>query len=233
MKDNRYLQFQATLEKSSIGLADVQGYDRLVSSIRGVADWDGFQAILAQIKTTSWFKEKNLLKEIEPKLPHREGFADILFTFSNQDIYCEVYSLESLVKSIEAGKQDGDDERIESKRQKLPYLSKLDIEHEIKKDRIIRNLLEKTNKQLPKNHPGILALETGRAMVFQLEVKEIAKKLFNNRPHMMLIMLWSLERGSGIGEPPFLFVNQKSNYQNIGQELLKYLQVKPDYPHKG
>jgi len=47
MKDNRYLQFQATLEKSSIGLAYVRGYDRLISSIRDVADWDGFQAISA------------------------------------------------------------------------------------------------------------------------------------------------------------------------------------------
>jgi len=233
MKDNRYLQFQATLEKSSIGLAYVKGYDRLVSSIRDVVDWDGFQAISAQIKTTSWFKDKGILKEIEPPLPHREGYADILISFSQQDIYCEVTSLESLVKSIEAKRQDGDNERVETKRQKLPYLSRLDIEHEIKKDRIVRNLSEKTNKQLPKNHPGILALETGRAMVFQSEVKEIAKKLFNNRPHIMLIMLWSLEGGSGIGEPPFLFVNQKSNYQNIGQELVNYLQVKPDCSHRG
>lgn len=229
MKDNRYLQFQAILEKSSIELAYVKGYDRLISSIRDVADWDGFKAISAQINATQWFKDKNILKEIEPELPHSLKSADMLLSFSHEDIYCEVTSLESLVKSIEAKRQDGDNERIEIKRQKLPYLSKLDIEHEIKKDRIIRNLVDKTNKQLPKNHPGILALETGRAMVFQLEVKEIAKKLFNNRPHIMLIMLWSLERGSGIGEPPFPFVNQKSNYQNIGQELLKYLQVKPYY----
>lgn len=227
MKDKRYLQFQATLEKRSIGLSYVKGYDRLASSIKDVADWDGFQAILAQIDATQWFKDKNLLKEIEPPLPNREGYADILISFSQQDIYCEVTSLESLVKSIEARRQDGDNKRVEAKRQNQPYLSRLDIEHEIKNDKIVRILLRKTNKQLPKNHPGILALETGRAMVFQSEVKKIAKKLFTNRPQIMFTMLWSLEQGSGIGKPPFPFVNQKSNYQTIGQELLKYLQVKP------
>ena len=228
MKDNRYLQFQATLEKNSIGLAYVKGYDRLQSSIRDVADWDGFQAISAQIKTTSWFKDKEILKEIEPPLPHREGYADILISFSQQDIYCEVSSLESPFKSIEATRQDINNAKIEIKLQKRPYLTKQDIEHEIKNDRIIRNLLIKTNKQLPINHPGILALETGRAMVYLLEVKkEIAKKLFNKRPQVMLIMLWSLERGSDIGEAPFWFVNPKSQYQNIGQELLKYLGASP------
>ncbi len=64
MKDNRYSQFQAKLEKSSIGLAHVKGYDRLISSIRAVVDWDGFQAISAQIETTSWFKDKGILKEM-------------------------------------------------------------------------------------------------------------------------------------------------------------------------
>ena len=101
------------------------------------------------------------------------GYADILISFSQQDIYCEVSSLESLVRSIEAKKQDADNERIEIKLRKLPYLSKLDIEHEIKKDRIIKKLLITTNKQLPINNPGILALETGRAAVFHLEVEEI------------------------------------------------------------
>ena len=224
MKDNRYLQFQATLENSSIVLAYVKGYDRLKSSIRAVADWDGFQAILAQLKTTSWFKDKGILKEIEPPLPHRAGYADILISFSQQDIYCEVSSLESLVKSIKSKKQDTDNTKIKIKLQKQPYLTKQNIEHEIKRDRIIRHLLTKTNRQLPISHPSILALETGRAGVFHLEVKEIAEKLFTKRPHLMLIMLWSLERGSDIGKPPFWFNNHKSQYQNIGQELLKYLQ---------
>lgn len=223
MKDNRYLQFQATLEKISIGLAYVKGYDRLISSIRDVADWDGFQAISAQIKTTAWFKDKGILKEIEPRLPQRLGYADMLLSFSQQDIYCEVSSLQSIAKSIESKKQDTENEKIRIKRQNQPYLTKQDIEHDIKKDRITRNLLRKTNKQLPENRPGILALETGRAAVFHLEIKEIAEKLFTNRPHIMLMMLWSLERGSDIGEAPFWFKNHKSKYQTTGQELLKYL----------
>ena len=232
MKDNRYLQFQATLENSSIGLTSVNGYDKLKSRIKGVAGWEEYMAISAQIDVTLWFEDRDLLKEIEPELPHREGCADILLTFLNQDIYCEVYSLESIIKSIETREQDRDNKKVKRRLEEHPYFTRQDIEHEIKRDRIVRHLLEKTNKQLPKNHPGILAMETGRAMVFQLEVKEIAKKLFKNRQHIMFIMLWSLERGSGLGEPPFPFVNQKSNYQNIGKELLKFLQVKPDSPYK-
>lgn len=102
-------------------------------------------------------------------------------------------------------------------------MSKQDAEHEIKQDRITRILLGKTNKQLPPNYPGILALETGKSMVFTFDTKKIAQKLFPSRPQVMLIMLWSLERGSQIGEAPFPFVNPNSPYQNIGQKLLKYL----------
>ncbi len=226
MKDNRYLQFQATLKRNSIGLAYVKGYDRLISSIKDVADWDGFQAISAQINTTLWFKDKNVLKEIEPELTLRRGFADILLSFSNQDIYCEVNSLESLAKSIES--KTGDEEnkiqsRLERRRKGEPWLTKHDVENEININRIVRNLLEKTNEQLPQNHPGILALDTGKAGVFHHTIKEVAKKLLTKRPQVTLILLWSLEKGSQIGEAPFWFVNPNSPYQNIGQELLKYL----------
>lgn len=224
MKDPRYLKFQEVLRKSLACLTSVNGYNKLETRINCVSDWDEYRAILAQIDVTLWFKDKNVLKEIEPRLPHREGFGDILLTFSNQDIYCEVTSFESLAKSIESKKQDSDHKKVKSKLEKRPYLTRQDIEHEIKNDRIIRNLLEKTNKQLPKNHPGILALETGRAMVFHGNVKEIAKRIFKNRPQVTLIMLWSLERGSVIGEAPFWFSSNDSRYQNIGRELLKYLQ---------
>ncbi len=102
-------------------------------------------------------------------------------------------------------------------------MSEQDAEHEIRKDRITRNLLAKTRRQLPPNHPGILALETGKSMVFTFDTKKIAQKLFPSRPQVMLIMLWSLERGSQIGEAPFWFINPNSPYQNIGQKLLEYL----------
>lgn len=226
MKDQRYLQFQATLEKSLAGLASVNGYDRLKSLLKGVADWDEYQETLAQIDITLWFKRKNLLKEIEPELPHREGYADILLSFSYEDIYCEVNSFESLAKSLASKTQD-EDNKIESKWQKLrkgqPWLTKQDVEYEIEVERIVRNLLVKTNKQLPPNHPGILALETGKSMVFCYKIKEVADRLFTQRPQVALIMLWSLEKGSQIGEAPFWFVNPNSPYQNIGQKLLKYL----------
>jgi len=222
MKDQRYLEFQATLDEIASRLASISGYDRLKSTIEDVADWDGFQAIFAQINTTLWFKEKGLLKEIEPRLPHREGYADILLSFSGQDIYCEVTSPESIQKSLES-ETEGETEKVQNLLKKQPWISKQEAEHEIKHDRIKRTLLEKTNKQLPRNYPGILVLETGKSMVFTFDTKEIARKLFPSRPQVMLIMLWSLERGSQIGKAPFLFVNPNSPYQNIGQELLEYL----------
>ncbi|MFC2033586.1 hypothetical protein ACFLUB_03630 [Chloroflexota bacterium] len=85
----------------------------------------------------------------------------------------------------------------------------------------------KTKKQIPTSHPGILALETGKAAIFSPEVDEIAKNLFKNRQQLILIMLWSLDRGSAIGEPPFWFNNPKSKYQRIGQDFLSYF--KQDY----
>jgi hypothetical protein len=102
-------------------------------------------------------------------------------------------------------------------------MSKQDAEHELKRERAVRNLLDKTNHQLPPNHPGVLALETGKSMVFTFDTEKIAQKLFPSRPQVMLIMLWSLERGSQIGEAPFPFINPNSPYQNIGQKLLEYL----------
>ena len=222
MKDERYLQFQTTLEKIAAGLTLVNGYDRLISLIKGVASWDEYMEIRAQINTTRWFKEKSLIKEIEPKLPHREGYSDMLLSFSEQAIYCEVTSPESIQKSIESKKQN-EVKKVQNLLKKQSWMSEQDAEHEIRKDRITRNLLAKTRRQLPPNHPGILALETGKSMVFTFDTKKIAQKLFPSRPQVMLIMLWSLERGSQIGEAPFPFVNPNSPYQNIGQKLLEYL----------
>lgn len=222
MKDERYLQFQTTLKEIAVRLASINGYDRLESSIENVADWDGFQAIKAQINITLWFNDKGILKEIEPKLPLREGYSDILLSFSEQGIYCEVTSPESLQKSIESKKQN-EAKKVQNLLKKQPWMSKQDAEHELKRERAVRNLLDKTKHQLPPNHPGVLALETGKSMVFTFDTEKIAQKLFPSRPQVMLIMLWSLERGSQIGEAPFPFINPNSPYQNIGQKLLEYL----------
>jgi len=219
-------QHLPTLEQRLAGLTSITGYDRLKPLLRGASDWDEYQEFLAQIDITLFFKHKNLLKEIEPELPHRVGNADVLLSFSQQDIYCEVTSFESLAKSVESKTQD-EDNKIESRLQELrkeqPWLTKQDVENKIETNRIVKNLLGKTNKQLPQCYPGILALETGKSMVFHYKIKEVADRLFPQRPQVILIMLWSLERGSQIGEPPFWFVNPNSPYQNIGQKLVKYL----------
>jgi len=222
MKDPRCPEFRATLKKESAGLASVKGYDRLKSRLNSVTDWDSYKEMSAQIGITLWFKEKSLLKEIEPELPHREGNADALLSFSEQDIYCEVTSPESLQKSI-ASKKQSEAKKVQNLLKKQPWMSKQDAEHELKIERAVRNLLDKTKRQLPPNHPSILALETAKSMVFTFDTKKMAHKLFPSRPQVMLIMLWSLERGSRIGEAPFWFINPNSPYQNIGQKLLKYL----------
>jgi len=226
MKDERYLKFQATLREDSAELASVKGYDRLISTIKDVADWDGFQAILAQIDITLWFKEKGLVKEIEPKLPHRVGNADVLLSFYQKDIYCEVNSFDSLLKRIESRKEN-EAEKVQNLLKKEPGMSQQDAEYQILIDRIVRRLLLKTNRQLPMNYPGILALNTSTSMVFSFDVKRIAKKLSPNRPQVMLIMLWSLERGGKIGQPveeaPFWYLNRNSCFEGYGRELLKYL----------
>ncbi len=222
MKDPRYLQFQKTLGENSVGLVTVNGYDRLKSSIEDVADWDGFQAIWAQIDTTLWFKDKGILKEIEPHLPHRVGCADILLSFSEQDIYCEVTSPESMQKSLES-KKNNEAEKVRILLGKEPWMSKQHAEHEFKIRRAVKHWMSKTKQQLPANYPGILAIDTGKAWLSHFDVKIAVKRLFPKRPQLVLIMLWNPERDSQIGEAPFWFINTNSPYQNIGQELLKYL----------
>jgi len=210
MKDERYLQFQTTLKKIAVGLASINGYDRLKSSIEDVADWDGFQAIKAQIDTTLWFKEKGLIKEIEPKLPLRKGYSDILLSFSQKDIYCEVTSFQSIIKSIQVKKS-----RTEKK----------DDEFKIK--RALRNLLDKTGRQLPQNYSGILVLDTTKSAVFSLDVRELAGRLLPQRRQIALIALVSWE---GNGEdfswdknPTFFFINGYSEFRAIGEAVLKHL----------
>jgi hypothetical protein len=222
MKDSRYLQFQDVLRKNLVSLANIKGHDRLETRINAVTNWDGYMDILFQINVTRWFKDKNLnlIKQIEPALTHREGFGDILLTFLKEEIYCEATSLNSTRLSK---KCDFDNKRVKNKHKKQPYLTKLEIGHEIINDRITRIILDKTKRQLPEDYPGIFAIGTGRAAVFLYDFKSIAKKVFINRPNIVSIMLWSLERGSDIGEAPFCFRNPNSKYPDIGGDLLKYL----------
>ena len=223
-EESRYKPYQylPTLEKMLAELSSVTGYDRLAYLLRGASDWDGYNEFLAQIDITLWFKQKSLLKEIEPRLPCSAGVGDILLAFSQQDIYCEVTSRESFQKSIESPKGNKG-QRIQNLFKREPWMTQQDVENEIEIDIILRKLLEKTKKQLPSSHPGILAFDAGKGWVFHHQVERVAKKLFPQRLQLMLVMLWTSERGSQIGEPPFWFVNPNPPYQNIGQELLKYL----------
>lgn len=226
MEDERYLEFQATLKKEAAGLVSVDGYNKLERRFEDVADWEVYQEFLAQINITLWFKEKDLIKEIEPKLPHRGGSSDILLSLSQQDIYCEVKSFESLAKSLES-KTQGIKDKLKKLSQGQPWLTEHDIESENQISRIIKHLLRKTEKQLPPNYPGILALETRTSQIYCYKIKEVAKKLFPKRPQVTLIMLWSLERGGTIDQPvkeaPFWFLNRNSSFSDTGRGLLKYL----------
>ena len=211
-----------SLESRLVKLASAPGYERLIPLLRGASDWDKYQEFLSQIDVTTWFKNKSLLKCIEPELPHRQGSCDLLLSLSQRDIYCEVASRQSLWKSIES-KRDKDRQKVQDLLRKQSWMSKQDAEHDFEIRRAVRNWSEKIRKQLPPDYPGILAIDTRKAALFHLSVREAAKRIFPKNRQLVLIMLWSLEGGTRIGEPPFWFINRDSAFQNIGWELLKRL----------
>jgi len=163
-----------------------------------------------------------MVKEIEPRLPNSRGKADILLAFLQQDIYCEVSSRQSLEKSI-TFKKGNDTQKVQNLLKREPWMTQQDAENKIEIDRVLRKLLIETHRQLPKNHLGILALDAGKGTLYVHKIKRVAKKLLPQRQQVMLIMLWTSERGSQLGGPPFWFLNQSSPFQDISQELLKYL----------
>lgn len=232
-------QHLPTLERRLSELTPVTGYDRLKYLLKGASDWDEYQEFLAQIDITLFFKHKNLLKEIEPELPHRVGNADILISFPQQDIYCEVTSFKSIIKSIES-KSRKEEDKIQSRlrvlKNRQPWKTEQDIEHELEVNSAVRNLLDKTKRQLPPNNLGILALETGKSAMFGFDVREIAQKLFLSRRQVALIMLWSWESGGGDNSdlrwerntPSFCFINGGSKFRQIGEGLLESLGLKGD-----
>jgi len=230
-------QHLPTLERRLAELAPVTGYDRLKYLLKGASDWDEYQEFLAQIDIALFFKHNNLLKEIEPEFPHRLGNADILISFSQQDIYCEITSFQSLLKSIQSktkSEKNKIQDRVRELRKEQPWETEQDIEHELKIKRAVRNLLDKTKRQLPPNHPGILALETGKSMMFGFDVRKIAQKLFPGRRQVALIMLWSWESDGGddsdlrweMNNPSFCFINGGAKFLRVGETLLKYLGLK-------
>ncbi|MBN2075568.1 MAG: hypothetical protein JW762_08470 [Dehalococcoidales bacterium] len=229
MKDERYLEFQRKLTYRAISLTHKNGYERLASSIDAVTDWEGFQEIIAQIDATKWFDERNVLKKIEPSTPHRLGNADLLISIGNQDVYCEVTSPISLQKTFtkKTKNENSVDSNVVNLLKKQPWMSETEAKHTIQNSKVVRNLLDKTRKQLPETYPGILVMNTSKSMIFHFDVKQIAEKLFPSRNQIILLMLWSLERGSMIGTPPFIFLNSNSQFQKTGEDLLKYLCIQP------
>ena len=220
------------LEQRLARLETVSGYCRLKPLLRGASNWDEYQEFLTQIDITLWFQDKGIIRGIEPKLPQRIGNTDILLSFSQEDIYCEVTSLQSLLKMFES-KTLSDGNKIQRRLEKLkrgqPWLTKQHVENEIERNRIIRNLLDKTRKQLPSNHPGILALDTTKSAKFTHDVKLIAEKLLPQRPQIMFVALWSWE---GFGEPSwekipsYFYINSKSEFRKVGETLLEHLGLK-------
>jgi len=201
-------------------LSEVKGYDRLGARLKAACDWDGYQEIMAQINATIWFRQKGLIKEIEPALPHRTGSCDILLSFAGQEIYCEVWSAQSFLKAS-ASKKTG---KVTDLRKKEPWMSQQDAKHEIRNRDIVRTLMSKTNKQLPPSQHGILWIDGGKGWLFDFDVKTIAKKIFPSRLQMSSVMLWNGERGSQIGEAPFCFVNPESPFQGLTRRLLLHLE---------
>lgn len=201
-------QHLPNLESILAKLAPVNGYDKLKPLLRRASDMDSYDDTFAQIDITFWFKEKGLVKEIEPKLPNKDGYSDILPSFSEQDIYCEVTSFQSIIKSLESEAKSKENE-THNEQQKI--------------DRAVRNLLVKTKRQLPPGYPGILALDSKAGILPKQQIRKIAERLFPKRPQLALIMRRGLKTVLPLGIPPVWCVNTNSHYQNIGRELLKYL----------
>jgi hypothetical protein len=221
-----------TLEKRLADLSSVTGYDRLCHLLRKASDWDDYQEVLAQLDITLWFKKKGLIKEIEPELPKRKGYSDILISFSQQDIFCEATAFQSLAKSIAF--ESKSQKKLLELQKRQPWKTGMDVEHELNIQRAVRNLLDKTKRQLPSNHTGILALETNKSGMFSFDVRVIAQKLFPNRPQVVLLMLWSWESDGqndsdlmlGMNNPSFCFINAGAHFPEVGERLANYLNLK-------
>jgi hypothetical protein len=204
-------------------LSCYKGYERLGPRLRNACDWDAYQETLAQIEATVWFSQKSVLKEIEPALRHKTGSCDILLTFEEQEIYCEVWSAQSFQRAINL-KIGEEARRAKELVMKEPWMSQQDAEHEIRNRGVIRTLMAKTNHQLPPDKPGVLAINGSKSLLFHFSVKEVSEHLFPKRPQVALTMLWSLEGGSQIGEPPFCFVNPNSPFVDLARKFLAQIE---------
>jgi len=222
MQHHEVSQYLSNLNSKLVQLEPFPGFPKLGPGIKA-KDWQQYYETLAEIKADIWFAERGLLKEIQPELSHTRGRGDILILLSGQLIYCEVTARRFPNESDE--KDDRKEARLKKLREEQPWATQADLDDQDEIRKMLGHLRGKTRRQLPPNFPGILVLDTGRAMFYQQSTKKLAGRLFASQDtsQVILIMLWSLERGSQIGEPPFWFVNRRSCFHDIGLALLKSL----------
>lgn len=210
---DEFKQHLPKLERRLKILEYSEGYAKLKGIIQNAVNWETYQNFLAQVDITLWFKNQGILIEIEPELPHdfRIGYGDALIFTPNGNCYCEIHSSSSL---INVNQQTS----VNQQKQKTKKVERI--------------LLEKTNIQLPIDYPGILCLDATKAPgIWSYDVREIAEKLFPNRQQLAMIMLWSWESN---GEPSWdmipnsFFVNSHSKFRNVGECLLKHLNIKSE-----
>lgn len=219
---NESVPYLSYMESQLSQLSCFSGFSKLQKGLRSSNGHEYYETRI-QIKMSVWFAQHHLLKEIEPKLDDKGGSCDMILSLKEQPIYCEATSLRfSGVNNKTTAAQ------MQRLQKEQPWLTEQAIEYQGKIKAVLQSLRDKARRQLPSIAPGILVLETGRAMFFYCQTKDLANKFFASTsqattPHVILIMLWSSEGGSQIGEAPFWFVNRNSHFKAIGQALLKYL----------
>lgn len=221
-------QHLPTLERRLAELAPIHGYERLGNILRGATNWDEYQEVLSQLDRTLWFKRNKLLAEIEPPLPHRLGSSDMVLCFSSQIIYCEVSSFQSLYKTLltRSKKQEKTVQVEFPNAQKITLREEQRSEVQFEAQKVVRNLLEKTKRQLPQGYMGILALDTLKSAKFSYDIRLVAERLFPQREQVTVIGLWSGEDDDEPGwemKPTTFFLNNNSQFREVGRELIKTL----------
>lgn len=190
------------MESQLAQLSCFPGFNKLQKALRS-SNGDEYYETQIQIERSVWFALHRLLKEIEPELHDNRRGCDMLLSLEEHPIYCEVTSRQ--FPGVNSKRTAAQMQRLQKKQ---PWLTEQDIEYQYEINNVLRSLRDKTHRQLPPTVPGILVLETGRAMFFHPHTKDLANKLFAStsrapRPHVILIMLWSGDSGSRMGEAPF------------------------------
>jgi len=199
---NENLPYLSHMEGQLAQLSLFPGFNKLRKGLRSPNVHEYYETQI-QIEKSVWFAQHHLLREIEPEINDKRGSCDVLLSFEERPIYCEVTS-----RRFPGVNSKGTTARMQRLQKKQPWLPEQEIECQLEINTLLRSLRDKAQHQLPPTAPGILVLETGRAMFFYWQTKDLANKLFASTsqttpPHVILIMLWSGDSGSQMGEAPF------------------------------